>query len=262
MQCAACNEVNPEANRFCQGCGASFIIVCPVCEHLCVGGAAFCGSCGTALSSSRNTGSRYSSTFVRRSPVHWAELKQVTVLFADLVSSTELVARLDAEEAMSRLKPALATMCNAVARFKGSVVRTLGDGIMALFGAPCAQEGHAFMASQAALAIRGTFRPRDDGLSIRAGLHSGEVVTDGPVTHVTMEPSAYGITVHLASRLPAFAEPGGICITDETYQLVRTFCDADPLGRHPLRGVPKPVELFILKGLRPAVASQQFAESR
>ena len=114
---------------------------------------------------------------------------------------------------MRRLRPALDTMCDAVERRRGTVVRTLGDGIMALFGAPLAQEGHALLACQAALAIRDAFQSSDGELSIRAGLHSGEVVADGPITDPGMEPGAYGMTIHLASRLPAMVEPDGICIT-------------------------------------------------
>jgi adenylate cyclase len=182
----------------------------------------------------------------------------VTVLFADLVGSTELVAGLTAEEAMQRLKPALDAMCDAVMRFEGTVVRTLGDGILAFFGAPRAQEGHALLACEAALAVRDAFRARDDGMSVRIGLNSGEIVADAPLVDTVSEHGAYGLTIHLASRLPAKAEPGEICLTEETYRLVRSFCDVGPLGRHRLRGAPEPIELYVLKNLKPAVASQQF----
>jgi adenylate cyclase len=186
------------------------------------------------------------------------ELKQVTVLFADLVSSTEMVASLTAEDAMRRLKPALDAMCDAVERFDGTVVRTLGDGILAFFGAPRAQEGHALLACEAALAMRDEFRAREDAMSIRIGLHSGEIVADAPVVNTVTEHGAYGLTIHLASRLPTKADEGEICLTEDTYRLVRSFCNVGPLGRHRLRGVPEPIELYLLKNLRPAVASQQF----
>jgi class 3 adenylate cyclase len=174
------------------------------------------------------------------------------------VSSTELVARLDPEDAMQRLKPLLDAMCEAVERFEGTVVRTLGDGILAFFGAPRAQEGHALLACEAALAIRDAPRLREASVSIRIGLHSGAIVADAPLTDSVSERGAYGLTIHLASRLPAKVEPGEVCLTEDTYRLARSFCDVGPLGRHRLRGVPEPVELFLLKGLKPAVASQQF----
>jgi class 3 adenylate cyclase/tetratricopeptide (TPR) repeat protein len=259
MQCEACGELNPAVNRFCQGCGLALVITCVACGRTSPLTAAFCGACGAMLAPARRSDHPEPPRIAsRRAPIARSELKHVTVLFADLVRSTELVARLDAEAAMQRLKPALDTMCEAVDRFEGTLVRTLGDGIMALFGAPRAQEGHALLACQAALTIRDAFLADEAMLSIRVGLHSGEVVADAPLTGTANEPGAYGMTLHVGSRLPAKVEPGGICITEGCYRLVRSFCDVGPLGRHTLRGVPEPVELFLLKGLKPAVASQQF----
>lgn len=252
MLCERCGGDNPATNRFCHGCGAALPMTCPACNHLSPPGSGFCGACGGALSAASRPVPAPSTRPVR------GELKQVTVLFADLVSSTEIVAGLTAEDAMQRLKPALDAMCDAVERFEGTVVRTLGDGILAFFGAPRAQEGHALLACEAALAIRDTFRLRDDVMSVRVGLHSGEIVADAPLVDTVTEHGAYGLTIHLASRLPAKAEPNEICLTDETYRLVRSFCEVGPLGRHRLRGVPEPIELYLLKNLKPAVASQQF----
>jgi class 3 adenylate cyclase/tetratricopeptide (TPR) repeat protein len=252
MLCEQCGEHNSTANRFCQGCGVPLSLTCLTCRHINPPGSAFCGACGAALEAGRPAAVPHVVNVVR------GELKQVTVLFADLVRSTELVAQLDAENAMWRLKPALDTMCEAVGRFEGTVVRTLGDGILAFFGAPRAQEGHALLACEAALAIRDAPRLREESMSIRIGLHSGEIVADAPLVDSVSEHGAYGLTIHLASRLPAMVESGEVCMTEETYRLVRSFCDVGPLGRHRLRGVPEPVELFLLKGLKPAVASQQF----
>jgi adenylate cyclase len=98
----------------------------------------------------------------------------------------------------------------------------------------------------------------EEAMSVRIGLHSGAIVADAPLADRASEHSAYGVAIHLASRLPAKVEPGGICLTEETYRLARAFCEVEPLGRHRLRGVPESFELFLLKGLKPAVASQQF----
>lgn len=254
MLCGRCGEQNPAINRFCQGCGLPLPIACPSCSHVNPAVAAFCGSCGSSL---QPVSRPARSSGVSPGILH-GEFKQVTVLFADLVSSTELVARLDPEEAMQRLKPALDTMCEAVERFEGTVVRTLGDGILAFFGAPRAQEGHALLACEAALAIRDAPMLRREAMAVRIGLHSGPIVADARSADKASDNGAYGVTIHLASRLPPKVEPGGICLTEETYRLARAFCDADRLGRHRLRGMPEPVELFLLKGLKPAVASQQF----
>lgn len=254
MLCERCGGHNPATNRFCHGCGAPLPLTCPTCSHISPSGSAFCGGCGASLAQAVRR--PHSLPGANRAAL--GELKQVTVLFADLVSSTEMVASLTAEGAMQRLKPALDTMCESIERFDGTVVRTLGDGILAFFGAPRAQEGHALLACEAALAMRDAFRIREDAMSIRIGLHSGEIVADAPLLETLTEPSAYGLTIHLASRLPANAESGEICLTDDTYRLVRSFCDVGSLGRRRLRGIPEPIELYVLKNLKPAVASQQF----
>src|ERR1700751_4040485 len=95
-------------------------------------------------------------------------------------------------------------------------------------------------------------------MTVRVGMHSGEIVPDAPVMDQYSERGADGLTVHSDSRLPREVEPGGVFLTDETYRLARSFCDVESLGRRRLRGVPEPVELFLLKGLKPAGASQQF----
>ncbi len=193
---------------------------------------------------------------------HPAELKQATVLFVDLVRSTELVAHLDPESAMQELLPVLSTMREVVARFGGTVASTLGDGIMALFGAPRMQEEHAVLACQAALAIRQAIGGGVGRHAIRAGLHSGEIVADMPMTAPAAGiSSAYGMTLHLGSRLAAEVEPGEICISEACYRLVRSSCEARLLGRRTLRGVPQSVSLYALIGMRPIIAGQRFLGS-
>jgi class 3 adenylate cyclase/tetratricopeptide (TPR) repeat protein len=179
-------------------------------------------------------------------------------MFADVVGSTQLIAGLDPEQAMERLGPAVAIMCAAVQRFDGTVVRTLGDGIMALFGAPRAQEGHALLACAAALSMQAELSTQKEQAMVRVGLHSGDIVSGVPASDPTKEPGAYGVAVHVASRLQEIADPGGICLTEECYRLVRPYCDVRALGRRKLKGVPESIEIFSLLGLKPAVASQQF----
>jgi class 3 adenylate cyclase/tetratricopeptide (TPR) repeat protein len=185
------------------------------------------------------------------------ERKYATVLFADIVGSTQLVAGLDPEQAMEYLQPAVTKMCVVVERFEGAVVRTLGDGIMALFGAPRAQEGHALLACEAALSMREAFA-HEDLLKLRVGLHSGEIVSDSIDAHLMKEWGVHGATIHLASRLQQLAEPNGICLTEACYRLVHAHCDVRRLGRHPIKGFPETIEVYGLLGLKPAVASQQF----
>jgi adenylate cyclase len=143
------------------------------------------------------------------------ERKQATILFADIVGSTDLIAGLDAEDAMRKLRPSMAAMAEAVRRFDGWIVRSLGDGLKAAFGAPRAQEGHALNACKAALAMQEAISRLDSAPRIRVGLHSGEVVAGDIDVGSAVEQEAVGMTVHLASRIEELTEPGDICMSDE-----------------------------------------------
>src|SRR5579871_280073 len=248
MRCSVCSTENPPENRYCHSCGTPFSTRCANCGHQGSPTARFCGACGSSLES-RPLRLRAERRLV-------GERKQATVLFADIVSSTELVVGLDPEQAMERLGPAVSMMCEAVERFEGTVIRTLGDGLMALFGAPLAQEGHALLACEAALRMQEAFP--HGGLRLRVGLHSGEVVSELAAGELSTDRGAHGSTIHLASRLQQIAEPGGICLTEDCYRLIRAYCDVRPLGRHALKGFPEPLEIYSLLGMKPAVASQQF----
>jgi class 3 adenylate cyclase/tetratricopeptide (TPR) repeat protein len=252
MHCLACRLDNPSQNRHCERCGARLAVPCSKCGSQNSATARFCGSCGASLETlppPPEPGRTHSVT---------GERKQATVLFADIVNSTQLVAGLDPEQAMEQLQPAVSKMCVAVERFDGTVVRTLGDGIMALFGVPRAQEGHALLACEAALAMREAFPHNEGALKLRIGLHSGEVVADLTDAHLNKQWGVHGATIHLASRLQQIAEPNGICLTEECYTLVRAHCDVRSLGRHLIKGFPETIEIYGLLGLKPAVGSQQF----
>ncbi|MBC7377338.1 MAG: AAA family ATPase [Burkholderiaceae bacterium] len=194
--------------------------------------------------------------------VRWGELKQATVLFADIASSTEQIAHLDPEEAMERLQPALMSMCEGVERFGGTVTRTLGDGILALFGAPRALEGHGRLACEAALHLQAIFAGHPQGLQIRVGLHSGLVASDPHARDGRQGGGVHGLTIHLASRVVGTAAPGGVALTAECHALVRASVDVRSMGYPKLRGFAEPIEIFELVGLKPAFASQNFHQSK
>src|SRR5512138_437808 len=152
------------------------------------------------------------------------ERKQVTVLFADLKDSTELIRGLDPEAAQQLLDPALHRMMDAVHRFEGTVNQVLGDGIMALFGAPIAHEDHALRACYAALAMQDAVRRDADDLrrthgrevEIRVGLNSGEVIVRLISDDLHMDYTAMGQTVHLAARMEQLARASTIRLTPQT----------------------------------------------
>src|SRR5262249_19508883 len=184
------------------------------------------------------------------------ERKHVTVLFADLKGSTELIRDLDPEAAQTLLDPALHAMMDAVHRYEGTVNQVLGDGIMALFGAPVAHEDHAVRACYAALAMQGTMRRyaeevrRSHGLEMQArvGLHSGEVVVRAIGNDLHMDYSAVGQTTHLAARMEQLATPGSIRLTAATLRLVEGLVQVHALGQFPVKGLAEPVEVFELVG--------------
>src|SRR5262249_24553934 len=173
------------------------------------------------------------------------ERKQVTVLFADLRGSTELIRDLDPEAAQHLLDPALQHMMDAVHRYEGTVNQVLGDGIMALFGAPVAHEDHGLRACYAALAMQTALRRyaeevrRSHGLEMQArvGLNSGEVVVRAIDSSLHMDYSAVGQTTHLPARMEQLATPGSIRLTAATLRLVEGLVQVNALGQFPVKGL-------------------------
>jgi class 3 adenylate cyclase/tetratricopeptide (TPR) repeat protein len=184
------------------------------------------------------------------------ERKQVTVLFADLKGSTELIRDLDPEVAQTLLDPALQHMMDAVHRYEGTVNQVLGDGIMTLFGAPVAHEDHAVRACYAALTMQTAMRRyaeevrRSHGLEMQArvGLNSGEVVVRAISNDLHVDYSAVGQTTHLAARMEQLATPGSIRLTAATLRLAEGLVQVNALGQFPVKGLPEPVEVFELVG--------------
>lgn len=182
------------------------------------------------------------------------ERKQVTVLFADIRGSMELIEGMDPEDAKAVLDPAIEAMMRAVSRYEGTVNKVLGDGVMALFGAPLAHEDHAVRACFAALAMQAAIQQHAEEarrrhgveLQVRVGLHSGEVVVRAIGNDLTMDYDAIGATTHLAARMEQLAPPGAIRLTGVTHRLAEGFIEAEALGAVPIKGTSEPIEVFAL----------------
>src|SRR5262249_31492326 len=155
------------------------------------------------------------------------ERKQVTVLFADIKGSTELIEGLDPEQSVKRLEPALRAMIDAVHRYEGTVNKVQGDGIMALFGAPVAHEEQAIRACCAALAMQEVISRQGQAseTQARVGLHSGQVLVRSIGNDLSMDYDAIGPTVHLASRMEQLAIAGTIRLSAETCRLAEGFIE-------------------------------------
>jgi class 3 adenylate cyclase/tetratricopeptide (TPR) repeat protein len=267
MTCPRCQQDNPPHARFCLGCGARLALTCGSCGMELPGGARFCLQCGQAVTAgtAAPAGSPAPETYT---PKHLAEKiltskaalegerKQVTVLFADLKGSMELLADRDPEDARKLLDPVLERMMEAVHRYEGTVNQVMGDGIMALFGAPLAHEDHAVRACYAALRMQESVKRyaevvrREHGVTIRirVGLNSGEVVVRAIGSDLHMDYTAVGQTTHLGARMEQLAEPGSILLTPATLELVEGYVMVTPLGPVSVKGLPAPLEVYELIG--------------
>ncbi len=184
------------------------------------------------------------------------ERKLVTVLFADIKGSLELIEGSDPEQAQALLDQVIRTMMEAVHRYEGTVNKVLGDGIMALFGAPIAHEDHAVRACYAALDMQHAVartaeearRKQGVEVQVRVGLNSGDVVVRGISNDLTMDYDAIGETTHLAGRMEQLAIPGTTRLTGTTLRLAEGFVEVRSLGPVPVKGLEAPVEIFELLG--------------
>jgi class 3 adenylate cyclase/tetratricopeptide (TPR) repeat protein len=266
VQCARCRADNREGRRFCGECGLPLPTPCPFCGFSNEGNEKFCGGCGRVLIAGADepkfrSPEAYTPPYLAekilgsRSALE-GERKQVTVLFADLKGSMELLADRDPEEARQLLDPVLERMMESVHRYEGMVNQVMGDGIMALFGAPIAHEDHAVRACYAALRMQEhvkayaeqAFRTHGITVRIRVGLNSGEVVVRSIRSDLRIDYSAVGQTTHLAARMEQLASPGTIWMTARTLGLVEAFVQVQALGPVPVHGLETPVEVFELQG--------------
>jgi class 3 adenylate cyclase/tetratricopeptide (TPR) repeat protein len=253
VNCADCGALLPPAARFCPQCARA------------VGAAALREAPPEAYTpphlAAKIRGAREAIE---------GERKRITVLFADLHGSMELVADRDPEEARTLFDGVLEWMMEAVHRYEGTVNQILGDGIMALFGAPVAHEDHAVRACYAALRMQDSisrFAARlapgtGELVRIRVGLNSGEVLVRAIAGDLHMDYTAVGQTTHLAARMEQMAEPGTILATAEVARLVEGYVQARRQGERSIRGLAQPVEVFEVLGTVPLRTRVQVAERR
>ena len=275
MRCPRCQHDNPQGARFCEECATPLARTCSNCGTVLSAAAKFCHACAHPVAAGAGAPSRSPDSYT---PKHLAERiinskaalegerKQVTVLFADLKGSMELLADRDPEEARKILDPVLERMMEAVHRYEGTVNQVMGDGIMALFGAPLAHEDHAVRAGYAALRMQDLVkryaeearRVHGVNVQIRVGLNSGEVLVRAIGSDLHMDYTAVGQTTHLAARMEQLADPGSILLTPETLALAEGFVQVAALGPMAVRGLSAPVDVYELTGVS-AVRSRLLA---
>jgi class 3 adenylate cyclase len=259
------------ARQFCADCGAALAHACRACGFTNQGGDRFCGGCAAQLpanqhapeggldGSCRCIAKRDTDRILRSRRALEGERKLVTVLFADVKGSMELLANRDPEEARGLLDPALEIMMQAVHRYDGTVNQIMGDGIMSLFGAPFALEDHALRACHAALWMQqamgryseSVMRSFGVSIQIRVGLDSGLVVVRSIENDLHMDYTAVGRTTHVAARMEQIAKPGSVLLANDMFRLVEGRVRTKPLGPMPVKGLGDPVEVYELVGARP-----------
>ena len=271
MKCPRCQSESPPGSKFCGQCGAKLIALCPQCGTENPPGFKFCGECGSPLgapksdspSSSAEPHSPPAQTYT---PPHLAtqvlhsrsalegERKQVTVLFCDLVGSTSLAERLGPETMHLLLNRFFELALSEVHRYEGTVNQFLGDGFMALFGAPIAHEDHARRAALAALGLqklleehRAELGEREGlELEVRMGINTGWVVVGGIGDQLRRDYTAVGDTTNLAARLQQLAEPGAILVSEDSSRSLQGAARLEPLGPVQVKGKEAPVRAFRL----------------
>ncbi len=261
MQCLECERENRPDAKFCAGCGVRLERVCGHCKAPLPGDALFCDACGTAV---ENVGfeNKPKQQVARKTA---AERRQVTVMFCDLVGSTELSERLDPEELRELLTRYQEVCGDVVNRLDGHIAKYMGDGILVYFGYPRAHEDDAYRALRAGLGIvaafqdpQATIAPPGVDLSVRVGITTGLVVAGDVGSGERIEENAIvGETPNIAARLQSLAEPNTVVVGDATRRLVEGLFELDALGPRTLKGISRPVGVYRVREERGSLDRSQ-----
>ncbi len=242
MECASCGRANPPGARFCARCGRALAPRCPACNAETLPDAQFCNACGAALAAR---------------PADDAALRKVvTIVFADLVGSTALHERLDAESVRRFMDDYYVAMRGAVEAHGGTVTQLLGDGVKAVFGAPRVAEDDAIRAVRAAVAMQRAFRALVSESSaaigatgLRVAVNTGEVIASEGSEII-------GDPVNVAARLQEEARDGDVVIGEATRRIVGELVTLAPMGAFALKGRSEKVTAWRVASLeRPVGAS-------
>ena len=276
MQCQLCQHENHSVARYCGGCGQPLRVSCVSCGAENSPENRFCDGCGASLQQPARPGSRHAPARVY-TPAHLAqeiltspsalegERKQVTVLFCDMVNSTELAQSLGADAMHELLNQVFELALAEVHRVEGTINQFLGDGFMALFGAPVAHEDDVRRALLCALGIRQKLKEAAQGDStamskvhLRMGLNTGMVVVGAIGDNLRSDYTAVGDTTHIAARLQQIAQSGQILVNQGVYTTGHPYFEFSALGTRALKGIKERVAVYDLIKARP----REISESR
>lgn len=255
MRCSSCRANNQDGRLFCRECGAPLQLVCDYCRFANSPQDRFCGGCGRPLAQPA-AAPRFG---LEEAPAFGPERRQVTLVFIDLVGSTALTEQLDPEDMNELYQAYRGAATRIVEAYGGCVAQFVGDGILAYFGFPQAQEDDAVRAVRAALEIGPAVRGLDGAwnrtvrapLDVRVGVHTGVVVVGMLGSGLHADPLAVvGATSNIAARIQNYAEPGAVMVSGATLRLIEGRFECEDRGRHPMRGLSEPVH--VLRVLRPS----------
>jgi class 3 adenylate cyclase/tetratricopeptide (TPR) repeat protein len=251
--------------KFCGQCGAPLRVACPACGAANPPQNRFCGQCGASFDALAQDGAGVAEPYTPRpgpAPIVTAqgtlpgEMKQVSVLFCDIVNSTPLSERLGPERMRDLVSAFLETSLLEVHRYGGTAPQFTGDGFLALFGAPLTHEDHVRRALLAAAAIRQALGGDGErgvrkqlNLPVRMGIHSGPVIFGSIGARLPMDHTVIGDTANVAARLQQAAEPGTILLSEATYLLAQGFARVEPVGPLTLKGKAEPIRAYRLLGV-------------
>lgn len=252
--CPTCGAANPPEAKFCATCGRALTAGCPNCGHANAPAASFCTDCGTTLmptdveprfaSPQRYTPDALAEKIRAGRSEFEGERKLITAMFADVAGFTQTAAALDPEAVHDIMSRCFDLMLDEVHRYEGTVSQFLGDGMLALFGAPIAHEDHAQRAIRSALAIQSALTAYQAELAstrgidfrVRIGLNSGPVVVGSVGVDLTMNYLATGDTMNLAARMQTLSPPGSVAISKATHDLVSGYFELLDLGEFDVKG--------------------------
>jgi class 3 adenylate cyclase/tetratricopeptide (TPR) repeat protein len=296
-KCPACRAAIAADAKFCSECGARLRVACPACGQPSPADKKFCAECGAALTAaapaatpaqtpvappvaaepiaSVPAASPASTAFREAAPASYTpkhlaekiltsksalegERKIVTVMFSDVSGFTAMSEKLDPEDVHAIMDRVFEVILDAVHRHEGTINQFLGDGVMALFGAPIAHEDHAQRALSAALEIQEGLKPvaedvkRAHGVEfrMRMGINTGPVVVGAIGRDLRMDYTAVGDTTNLAARLLGIAKPGQIVVSRGTQHMRDRFFTFEDLGDFQVKGKTEPVRAFTVTGER------------
>lgn len=265
IKCNNCQNDNPEEAKFCVECGTNLELLCQSCGRENPPTHKFCYECGHNLSEgakpTKTPDLDKPESYIPRNLVDKilesrssieGERKLVTVLFADVKGSTTIGENLDPEELRTIIEKSYEISLKEIHRFEGTLSQFLGDGFMALFGAPISHEDHAIRTVHSALAIQRAMasyseelkESKDIDFKIRIGINTGTVVVGNIGDDLKMDYTALGDTVNLASRMEQLSKPGTITIAEDTYKMAKDYFKFEPLGPIRIKGKKKPVKAY------------------